>query len=72
MVGARHMKITLNGQEKILVSTVTVRELLQTLGMAEKRVAVEVNLEIVPRSRQGEVWLQNNDCVEVVVAIGGG
>ena len=66
------MKITLNGQERQLAAPVTVAALLATLGMAYKRVAVEVNQEIVPRSRHGEYKVKDKDRVEVVVAIGGG
>ena len=66
------MKITLNGQERQLAVPVTVAALLATLGMADKRVAVEVNQEIVPRSRHGEYKVKDKDRVEVVVAIGGG
>ena len=66
------MKITLNGQERQLAAPVTVAALLATLGMADKRVAVEVNQEIVPRSRHGEYKVKDKDRVEVVVAIGGG
>jgi len=66
------MRIVVNGQEKTLAAPVTVAALLGELGMAGKRVAVEVNQEIVPRSRHDEVRLQDNDRVEVVFAIGGG
>jgi sulfur carrier protein len=66
------MRIVVNGQEKTLPAPVTVAALLGELGMAGKRVAVEVNQEIVPRSRHDEVRLQDNDRVEVVFAIGGG
>jgi sulfur carrier protein len=66
------VKIILNGQEKPLAAPLTVAALLQEMGLAERRVAVEVNREIVPRSRHGEVQLQDNDRVEVVFAIGGG
>jgi len=55
-----------------LGAPVTVAALLAELGMAGKRVAVEVNREIVPRSRHAEHHLNDNDRVEVVVAIGGG
>ena len=51
---------------------VTVAALLDELGMADRRVAVEVNQEIVPRSRHGEFQLNESDRVEVVFAIGGG
>lgn len=66
------MKIMLNGQEKSLQAPVTVATLLQDMGVGDRRVAVEVNREIVPRSRHGEVHLKDNDRVEVVFAIGGG
>jgi sulfur carrier protein len=66
------MKIVVNGQERALAASVTVAVLLDELGMAGKRVAVEVNQEIVPRSRHAEVRLNDSDRVEVVFAIGGG
>ena len=50
----------------------TIAALLQEMGFSERRVAVEVNREIVPRSRHGQYQLKDNDRVEVVFAIGGG
>ena len=72
MTGVANVHITLNGEAKTLAETATVRDLLRDLGLADKRVAVELNKEIVPRSRHAEVRLQDNDRVEVVAAIGGG
>jgi len=66
------MKITLNGQDRSLDRTMTVSELLLELGATGKRVAVEVNQEIVPRSEHSQYQLKNDDRVEVVQAIGGG
>jgi len=66
------MKIVINGQERALAAPVTVAALLDELGMAGKRVAVEVNQEIVPRSRHMDFKLNDSDRVEVVFAIGGG
>ena len=66
------MKITVNGQERALAAPVTVAVLLDTLDMVGKRVAVEVNREIVPRSRHAEFQINDHDRVEVVFAIGGG
>jgi sulfur carrier protein len=66
------MKIFLNGEEKTLPASVTVAGLLGELGLAGRRVAVEVNREIVPRSRHAQRRLAENDRVEVVFAIGGG
>ncbi len=72
MPDAPDVTITLNGQAQTLAAPLTVRDLLQHLGMADRRVAVELNMEIVPRSRHAAVRLQDNDRVEVVAAIGGG
>lgn len=66
------MKIMLNGQEKSVKAPLTVSSLLQDMGLGDRRVAVEVNREIVPRSQHEEFQLQENDRVEVVFAIGGG
>lgn len=66
------MNIVLNGQEKTLTEPASVADLLRELGMSERRVAVEVNREIVPRSRHGEFLLHEHDRVEIVFAIGGG
>jgi len=50
----------------------TVSGLIEALGYAGKRVAIERNGEIVPRSRHGDVMLDNGDELEIVVAVGGG
>jgi sulfur carrier protein len=66
------MNILLNGEPRALEQGPTVADLLKQLGLAGARVAVEVNRELVPRSRHGEHRLRDNDRVEVVRAIGGG
>lgn len=66
------MKVLVNGEERQFPQSLTVAQLLVELGLAGRRVAVEVNQEIVPRSRHGEYQLKNEDRVEVVRAIGGG
>ena len=66
------MRIVLNGKETDLGDSATVASLLAELGLAGRRVAVEVNSDIVPRSRHGEHALTEHDRVEVVRAIGGG
>jgi sulfur carrier protein len=70
--GIYPMQIVLNGEDKFLDSPLTVAQLLAQLGLAERRVAVEINQEIVPRSRHTEHRLREQDRVEVVLAIGGG
>jgi len=50
----------------------SVSDLLFTLGLDTKKVAVERNEEIVPRSRYAEIWLASGDSLEIVHFIGGG
>ncbi|MDR7099699.1 sulfur carrier protein [Lysobacter niabensis] len=66
------MEIVLNGEQRALANPITVLELLQAEGLGERRVAVEVNGEIVPRSRHGERALREGDRIEIVHALGGG
>ncbi|MGQ4661542.1 sulfur carrier protein ThiS [Lysobacter sp. F6437] len=66
------MDITLNGEPRVLAAPTTVTALLQAEGLGERRVAVEVNGTIVPRSRHGEHPLADGDTVEIVHALGGG
>ncbi|KAF1003708.1 MAG: Sulfur carrier protein ThiS [Luteibacter sp.] len=66
------MHITLNGEARECASGTSVSSLLESSGYAGKRVAVEVNLDIVPRSEHGTHVLAEGDRVEIVHAIGGG
>ncbi|MDH5649219.1 MAG: sulfur carrier protein ThiS [Gammaproteobacteria bacterium] len=66
------MLIFVNGEERCINDSLTVDALLENLGYAGKRVAVEVNQEIIPRSQYTQTQLKDNDRVEVVRAIGGG
>lgn len=66
------MDIVLNGQTRQTASDATVADLLQTEGLAERRVAVEVNGEIIPRGLHAAHALQAGDRVEIVHALGGG
>ncbi|HEY8228824.1 MAG TPA: sulfur carrier protein ThiS [Rhodanobacteraceae bacterium] len=66
------MQIFLNGQTHQCATAITVAGLLAATGHGERRVAVEVNREIVPRSRHAEHTLHEGDRVEIVQAIGGG
>ena len=66
------MKIFLNGQSQTIPENSTAEMLLESLGMQSKRLAVEVNLGIVPRSSFAQYKLQDGDRVEIVQAIGGG
>jgi len=64
--------IYVNGEACAVSPSSSIAELLVALGLENKRVAVELNREIVPRSRHPQTLLQGGDCVEIVHAIGGG
>ena len=66
------MRIIVNGKATDLGTAMTLASLLEDMELADKRVAVEINLEIIPRSRYRQYRLQDNDRVEIVRAIGGG
>ncbi|HET6185149.1 MAG TPA: sulfur carrier protein ThiS [Acetobacteraceae bacterium] len=64
--------LTLNGEARSFDGPLTVAGLLTELGFETRKVAVERNMEIVPRSRYAEVWLGSGDALEIVHFIGGG
>ena len=67
------MNITINGNAKQLDSqNMTVSALVVTLNLTGKRLAIEKNGEIVPRSQFDAVHLQEGDTLEIVGAVGGG
>ena len=66
------MNIVLNGQAKTLSGPLSVSALIDTLGYTGKRIAVERNGEIVPKSTYASVQLESGDRLEIVVAVGGG
>ncbi|MBP6750390.1 MAG: sulfur carrier protein ThiS [Xanthomonadaceae bacterium] len=67
------MRLRLNGEPLALTDEIsTIAGLLARQGLAQRRVAVEVNGEIVPRGRHAEHLLQEGDSVEIVHALGGG
>jgi len=66
------IEITLNGDKRALPGPATVADLVESLGLTGKRIAVERNGEIVPRSRHDSQQLAAGDRLEIVVAVGGG
>jgi sulfur carrier protein len=69
-----HPRVTIfvNGQPREMPTQTTVAALLQQLAVPPRGVAVEVNLDIVPRVRHAETTLADGDRVEVVTLVGGG
>ena len=66
------MEIILNGQPYPIHTELSLAELLESLGLAGRRLAVEINLEVIPRSTYPIHRLRPNDRVEIIRAIGGG
>ena len=66
------IQLSVNGQVQRLEPGANVALLLDALELAGKRVAVEKNGEIVPRSQYSDTRLAEGDALEIVVAVGGG
>jgi len=66
------IQLSVNGQSRQLEPGANLERLLQALELAGKKVAVEKNGEIVPRSRYADTALADGDSLEIVVAVGGG
>jgi sulfur carrier protein len=67
------IQLTINGNARQFeVPGLSVNELVETLGLAGKRVAIERNGEIVPRSQFQQTPLASGDTLEIVGAVGGG
>lgn len=66
------LTLTLNGQMRQFPAPLTVAQLVLALDLTGKRVAIERNGEIVPRSTFADTLLNHDDVLEIVVAVGGG
>lgn len=66
------LELKINGQSQTFPRTLTVAELIEQLGYTGKRIAVERNGEIVPKSLHAVTALLSGDQLEIVVAVGGG
>jgi len=64
--------LTVNGSPKPLEAQIKLAKLLENMQLTGKRVAIERNGEIVPRSQYAQVELLDGDQLEIVVAVGGG
>lgn len=66
------LRIHVNGTPRAVEAGATIAELVADLGLAGKRLAVELNGEVVPKSRYGSTQFADGDRVEIVGAVGGG
>lgn len=65
-------RIFINGEPRQIVAGATLATLLEELGLTPRHVAVEVNLELVPRAQHAQWVLADGDHLEVVTLVGGG
>jgi thiazole synthase len=72
MVGDHTLSISVNGQHRRVREGMTIADLALELGLEPTKVAVERNLEIVPRSTLAEVAIEDGDDFEIVTFVGGG
>jgi sulfur carrier protein len=66
------MEIIVNGQKQTVPDGFTAAQLVETMQLQGRRIAMEVNREIVPRSTYTEHTFQAGDSIEIVHAVGGG
>ena len=66
------MQIYINGEERVVAEETTMAALVEQLELSGKRIAVEVNEELVPRSTFDERLIHANDRIEIIAAVGGG
>jgi sulfur carrier protein len=66
------MTVTVNGERREIPDGLTVSALLEHLAMRGDRVAIERNLDILPRAQWAQTQVQPNDSFEIVHLVGGG
>ena len=66
------IELVINGEPRSFPAPLTVAGLVELLDLAGKRIAIEKNGEIVPRSQHADTRLASGDRLEIVVAVGGG
>jgi thiamine biosynthesis protein ThiS len=66
------MKITLNGEDLVLERQINISALLEKFSLDKRKIAIERNLEIVPRSAFDDIEISEGDNIEIIHFIGGG
>ena len=66
------LSISVNGEHRRVTAGITIAELAAALGLVPEKVAVERNMEIVPRSTLADVKVEDGDDFEIVTFVGGG
>ncbi len=66
------IEVAINGENQQFPEGVTLAQLVERMALTEQRLAIELNLQVIPRSRYAQVELHAHDRIEIVHAIGGG
>jgi thiamine biosynthesis protein ThiS len=66
------MRVTLNGEAKSLAEGLSLDQLVRELSLEKQPIAVELNRNVVPRDRYGDIRLTEGDRLEIVTFVGGG
>jgi thiamine biosynthesis protein ThiS len=72
MKAIERMRLTINGETREFPAPLSVSGLVAALALEPRKIAIERNLEIVPRSAYGETALAEGDRIEIVQFVGGG
>ena len=66
------ISVQINGEEKIFATEVNLEWVIDSLSLQNKKIAVEINEQIIPRSEYTKTLIKNGDSIEIVAAVGGG
>ena len=69
---SEHIKINVNGKAQLVPENTTIAQLLAQLKLSEQRIAVERNAVIIASAMHAQTQLNENDCLEIIHAVGGG
>jgi len=72
IAGELAVKIFVNGEPRDVNAGTTIAQLLESLRLDPRTLAVELNLDVIPRGRHAECVLQEGDRLEIVTLVGGG
>jgi sulfur carrier protein len=66
------ISVQINGEEKVFATEVNLEWVIDSLSLQNKKIAVEINEQIIPRSEYTKTLIKNGDSIEIVAAVGGG
>ena len=66
------ISVQINGVEKIFATEVNLEWVIDSLSLQNRKIAVEINEQIIPRSEYTKTFIKSGDSIEIVAAVGGG